>query len=360
VASKGCAILRAEVDVRGTEALAMGMVCLPGCWKTDLPPLPVGTIPFEPTANPTLAGWVVEEFETTMECPDSSLASIYAVYPTAATGSVPVAVVLHSGSFDYIIDPPASDPIGGPSYQSTTRLTHSWAVRKAYATLGMYDDDDPNEQSVGALAATLATNNVAMILPANCWGDWWHNQQSVAENNYATEHFYRNGRTLSSFAYQLASEPGFAAAQGITIPVTLDTSRVYLVGLGEGGRGVGELLVNGASPDAIVIDSSVDDLNAYYNDPVLYEATITGLNRIFPTGASSTGAASLGNPSLDLPPTVFIYSSLDSQMPSGSTNAARARLGADDLVIDGAVQRHVLTGSDSTLSAQAVAYLLAH
>lgn len=348
--------------MRGTctaAALALGMVVLPGCWRTDLEPLPVGTVPFEPTAMP-VAGWVVEEFETTLECPDASFASIYAVYPTAPTGSIPVAVILHSGSFDYIIDPPASDPIGGPSYQSTARLTHTWAVRKAYATLGMYDDNDPVEQSLGALAGSLATNNVAMILPANCWGDWWHNQESIAENDFATEHFYRNGRMLAALAWEVASEPGAAAAQGMVIPVTFDTSRTFLVGLGQGGRGAGELLANGAQPKAMLIDSSVDDLNTYYADPVLYEATITGLNRIFPSGAAETNEASLANPALDLPPTAYVYSSNDSQIPSGAHDGVLARLAEPgDLIVDGAVQRHVLTGADATLAAEAVTFLLA-
>ena len=151
----------------------LGAFTLSGCWKSNPAVLPAGRVDFAPKALPTITGWVVESFDTSLTCPDGLPAPLYVVSPATSAGPLPVAVILHSGAFDYVPDPPANDPIGGPHLQDPPRLSREWAIRRVFATLGMYDAADPVEQPLGALPGALAEANVAMVIPGNCWGDWW-------------------------------------------------------------------------------------------------------------------------------------------------------------------------------------------
>lgn len=338
----------------------LGLIVLAGCWKIDRTELPEGKVAFEPVAGGP-SGWVVErfEFDATVTCPDDEPGAFYMIYPEGAAQTLPVAVILHSGAFDYVLNPPATDPLAGDHFQDETRLEREWAVRRVFETLGMYDSDDRFEDHLGTLPAELATQGVAMIVPANCWGDWWHNFQGTAENDFANDRFYRNGRYAADFSLRLALEPGWAPAHRMELPVVLDPTEVYLVGLGEGGRGAAELLHAGLQPTAVVIDSSADDLRPYYDD-ALYEGTVAGLNRIFPQGRDSTLETSLSTVPGALPPTAYLYSSLDAQIPAGAHAAAIAKVNASagGWVYDAAVSKHVLTNSDPVMAQQAVLFLL--
>jgi hypothetical protein len=340
------------VDVR--VVLGLFPLALAGCFDTTLATLPQGIVEFVPASGGP-AGWVVEtnEMDASITCPDGQIAQWLAVYPEGATAPMPVAVVLHSGAFDYLTGASPTDPLSGTSFQPEPRLNRDWAVRRVFFTLGMYDEVDV-ETSTGTLAAALANHGVAMLLPVDCWGDWWHNEAGTADNAFVDDHFYRNGRFMADFTWRLAAEPGFASANRIALPFTPD-GQVYAVGLGEGGRGVGELIVAGATPTAAIVDSSTDDLRPYYEQPDLYQPVIDGLNRIFPGGANDTITASLANAS-PLPPIVYVYSSLDAQIPVGSHDPALARLGGRDdaTIIDAAVQKHVLLNDDAALADQAV------
>lgn len=349
--------MRAWIPVIATVGLA-------GCWKTDLAELPTAEVDFSPAANPAVQGWLVREFETAALCPDGLPASVFAVYPSAPAGPVPVALVLHSGAFDYVLDPPSSDPLGGVHLRDPERLDHDWSVRKVYATLGMYDDNDPIEDHLGALAATFAVNGVAMVLPANCWGDWWHNQRDAADNDFAADQFYREGRLAAAFGWQVATDAAFAGANGVAIPATFDADRAYLVGLGEGGRGVAELLHGGlADPAAIVVDSTTDDLGPYYAAPDLYAETVAGLDRVFVGGEPEADATALAAVA-DLPPMAFLYSDLDAAVPAGANDGILGVLAArdaqgNDLVVNTGVTKHVFTASDAVLSQQVADWLAA-
>lgn len=331
---------------------------LGGCWKLNPAELPAGRVAFAPAAGGP-AGWVIEEFPVDVMCPDGDNASIYVVYPEVATGSLPVAVLYPSGAFDYVIAPPPTDPLSGAHHQDPPRLNRDWAVRRVYATLGMFEEVYPLEANLGALPAAFANANIAMIVPMNCWGDLGHNAQTTAENDFATERFYRQGYTVNDLAWHIATDAGVATANGVSLPFTFDSSRLYLVGLGEGGRAVGESLFAGAPAAGVLVDSTVDDLRPYYASSTLYADTIVGLNRIFPGGAETTVSASLATVT-NLPPTAFLYSSIDGQLPAGANTPILTRLGGrtGDYIYDAAVQKHVLTNSDALLAGTAVSFLV--
>jgi hypothetical protein len=341
------------------------LCALAGCWKTGRSELPEGVVDFVPAAGGP-AGWVVEryDFPENMLCPDDNVGAYYFVYPEGVPGPFAGALVLHSGAFDYVPEPSLTDPLAGDHFQDPSRLDADWSVRRVFATLGMYEDPDETEEvHTGALPAALATANVAMVLPANCWADWWHNKPGVASNDFATEQFDRQGRFAAEWAYRMVSEPGFPTANRLQLPagLTFDTSRVYMVGLGEGGRGVSELLHDAAliQPTAVAIDSSVDDLRPFYDDAALYQVTIDGLGRLFPDGRDSTIDSSLSTAPA-IPKIAYVYSSLDTEIPVGAHDAALARLagmGGNASVTDVAVARHVLLNSDLLLAQQTVTFV---
>lgn len=341
-------------------APALLILGLCGCWKLDPAELPESVVAFDPLIGGP-EGWVVEEIGTDNVCPDGNTAPFYVVYPETSAAPLPVAVILHSGAFDYAVQPPATDPLAGPHFQPESRLERDWAVRQAFAMLGMYAETDPKEDHFGALAAALANANIAMIVPTNCWGDWWHNKSGVQGNDFATDRFERNGLFAAEWAYRMASEPGFPSANRVELPVQLDNTQVYLIGLGEGGRGVGELLALGVTqpPKAILVDSSSDSLAPFYADPTLYDPVIQGLNRIFPTGTAETTEASLASVPM-LPRAAYLYSSLDTEIPAGAHDAAITRISgnAQNWIYDAGVSKHVLLGSDAALAGQAVTWLV--
>jgi len=347
-----------------------------GCWKTELISLPQDRIPLSPLAGGP-ADWVVETFELDIQCPNGELSQFYLVYPESAdlrddplAESMPLAVVYHSGAFDYVFAPSPEDPLAGATHQSNTRLNDAWAVRRVFITMGMYPtEDEAVEFHTGALVGALATNDIAMLFPSNCWGDAWHNRSALAENDYTADLFFRNGRTAAEFAWRHATE-AFPPARPLELPISVDDSRVYAVGLGDGGRGVSELLsaMNDdptfqVLPNAVVVDSLPDDLRAYYDAPALYNETIIGLNRIFPDGRDSTTKGSLGFlPNAAFPSRVgYLYSTGDTTIPAASHAAALAKMpgAVSDLWVYQAItQSHVLSAGSSELAWQISQFLV--
>ena len=188
-----------------------------GCWKLEPAELPPGQVHFDPTVGGP-EGWLVDSFELPIECPDGESSRIYVVYPKDAESDLPVAVFFHSGSFDYVISPSATDPLAGHHYADTSRLESEWGQRRVFMALGMYPDDSPAEDHQGALATALAEQGVAMVLPANCWGDLWHNHEGESDNDVTTDLFFRNGRAAAIMAHQIAALPGKAEEFGIELP----------------------------------------------------------------------------------------------------------------------------------------------
>ncbi|MCO4746027.1 MAG: hypothetical protein KC912_14625 [Proteobacteria bacterium] len=347
------------------------LVLLSGCWNGEPSSLTTGETAFTPDAG-TLAGWRVQTFDMGNEddafaCPDGSGNHFYIVYPDDAEGPQATAVLLHSGAFDWVVEPDPTDPLAGDHFSTDNRLSGEFSAGKVFATLGMYPDIDEEEASTGALALALAERRVTLVIPGNCWGDMWHNRAEDAENDTVTDGFLRRGGDAAAYAWRFASEPGFPTAQRITPPVAFDTDALYLVGLDEGGRGVTELLADGASPAGVLLDSTADDLAPYYADTVLYEPVLVGLNRMFPDGESSTVVGSLHDTATPLPDRIaYLYSSLDGSQPSGSHEAAVTRLETAAAEVDGPTvwindtlqATHVGTASDTALAGQAADFLL--
>lgn len=349
---------------RGAPWIGAGLLaCASGCFPGEVAPVPEGAIAY--TSGPD--GWWVSAVDAPPPiagarsgptCPDGDPARIHLVYPAGVTDPVPVAVVLHAGTFDYV-PAPGDNPLAGAHYASPTRLDRAFGARQAYATLGLGAAADPTVSADGAIAIALAEQGVAMLVPEGCWGDLWHNGDG--HRNLSTDGFDRQGRDAARAALQLAGDASFAAASGISLPFTPDPERVLLVGLGEGGHGVAELLwapSDGVSPLAVLVDSSADDLGAFLAEPEAFEAEIEGLERLFPSGASVATASLAG---ATLPRTAYVYATLDPRIPAASHDAALAALEAvsETLVIAQRAPLHVVTAADLPVARQVAAFLLA-
>jgi hypothetical protein len=358
------------------------VVLVSGCWKLDAAELSADRVDFAPeSAAPE--GWVVESVTINqLKCPDGVASKFYLVYPKEAdlrqhpdAAAVPLALVFHSGSFDYIypqaVRPP--DPLAGESFTGDKRLTSDWAFKRVFTTLGMYPDDDPIEEHTGALPAELANQGIAMMLPANCWGDWWHNRVGAAENVFALDGFFRNGRAMAEFSwnYAIGFRPDGRPAE---LPILIDTSRTYMIGLGEGGRAVGELFTydlgatDAIRPQGILIDSVVDDLRPYYKD-ALYADTKQGLDHLFPLGETSVRSGQFGWVPIRYFPqnTGYLYSNGDTRIPAGAhikyidylrPNIMAQRPELDSWVWQDIVTEHVLLNANPTLAEAAVSFMV--
>ena len=349
-------------------------IFLIGCFKlpAEMEAIDTTVVPFN---NPyvTADDVVIQGFNTELECPNGDPSRFFLVYSEGLTEAVPdstqswnapVAIVLHSGAFDYVMESGDAGPLSGPHYHADSRLEPNFSTAKVWETLGLQIDDvDPAENNLGTLPAALADRGVVQLIPGNCWGDLWHNEEGVQYNDLNRDGFTRNGRTFAWWMVRLLTEPDFATAQGIDIPVNLDASQLYLVGLGDGGRGVAELLTHEGMPEvkAALVDSSPDDLNAYLEAEIDFEDEIEGISRIF-------GEEALGNigdwsftGDIPLPERlVYLWSDGDPQLPATAASAAASTLSGRPgvWVRNPGVQDHVLSNSDNQLAREVVDYML--
>lgn len=322
--------------------------------------------------NPLLTGdgVVVRAYDIAeLSCPDGEPARMYAVFDPDLVGPAPAALVLHAGAFDYLIEPGAdgADLLDGVHFRAESRLERPWALAKVWETLGQSTSPvDPAEASVGALPAALANAGVVQILPANCWGDLWHNSQDDQPNDFGAEAFHRDGLALAQLAYDALRDPTFAGELGVEIPVQIDPAGLHLVGLGDGGRGVVDLL---SRPDndptalaSVLVDSHPDLLSAYTADPVTWEDELVGLELIYgeslmasPDGLSLLALLDAGQ----APARVgFVGSSLDTGTPLAAmapTWAAVAAAGG--LAWDTGAVATVHTNRDLATAEAAVAWM---
>jgi hypothetical protein len=343
-------------------------------------------------------GYLVQGFRTGLACPNGEDAWFYAVYDPNVTEPQAVAIVFHSGAFDYVLHPVAGAPVAGPHYAGDSRLSDEWAITRSWATLGMSADDDTTEVHTGALAAQLAREGVVSLLPANCWGDLWHNEQAWAENDWTTEGFMRNGRTLGFWMVRMVTDADWRVDKGFDFGVELDPESLYLIGLGDGGRAVTEMLLrdydyedsdgdgeiaagewdgdNDWAPAGVLLDSTLDNLLVYTEDSSLYFQEIDGLERVFvPDEEQVDDFEIIDNFSLryalkrilvngDLPERVgVIWSTADTSMPDDGIEQLVNYLGEDglafsSLVIDTEETGHVFSNADVSLAEDMVAFLL--
>ncbi len=351
---------------------------LTGCWKLDDTVIAYDVLPLD-NQHVVSDSLVVQTFEPTppLECPDGLPATFYAIYDSTITTPVSVTIVFHSGAFDYVKNPAQDNYLVGTHYAPEDRLNRPWAQTRVFSMLGMWGETvDPSESHTGALVTALAQDGVMVLMPANCWGDLWHNHSGGRqENDYTTERFYRDGLALASWMYRVATDEGFANDHGVGLPLQVDTDHITLAGLGDGGRAVSELLwlltdVSYADVDieAVMIDSTPDDMSWYYDQPSQFADTITGLERIFDEQIEQLStfsmASYLGSEAGAEPRTMVVWSSYDPVVPSGAIEdlvtavEERAEDDADSFVVEEiGASAHVFTNKDLPLAFDVVEFL---
>lgn len=190
------------------------------------------------------------------QCPDGSAARVHLVRGPDAGADA--ALLLHGGNFDWV------DSIG-LHYAQEDRLGAAWGTRAVDELLGV-PSAQPEGPARGAWVKALLDAGMPLVVPVGCWGDLWHGR---GDNDLDSEGFLRWGADFLVDAW----EAGRTAleADGATLAV----------GLGEGGRGVVELLRSGARFDAIAVDGSPDWLSPVLSDPVGNRAYIEGLENIW-------------------------------------------------------------------------------
>ncbi|MEQ1507156.1 MAG: hypothetical protein ABMB14_33315 [Myxococcota bacterium] len=348
----------------------LALPSISGCWKDDLAEIPPDVLQFQPEIEAP-PGWLVAPVAVDLACPDGEDGRFYVVYPESAAeeGAAPIsaAVVYHSGSFDFVFAPDPSDPLAGTHYSDPPRLTAAWAIDQVFVTLGMYPELDAVEVHDGSLPVALAEQGIAMMIPANCWGDLWANKPGSTDNDFASDFFFREGKAAAEWSYRFLVDPAFAAAFDVELPFAVDPASVYAIGLGEGSRGVAELLAidNDAdgTPDFTVagalVDAPFDDLRVYFADSGLYASTIEGLTRIYPAGVDATEAGSLWSARL---PDRFgvVASTADPVWPSELVDPLLGRLGPSQWasVVSDPVHIRTNGGGDPDLARTAVEYLV--
>ena len=333
-----------------------------GCFKLpqDLADPNTEVIPFD-NAFVSVDDAVIQRFDLTLKCPDGEPASFHLVYRTEHEEPAPAVILLHSGAFDYVLQPGEDGPLSGLHYHAESRLSRDFSLRKVWETLGLQIDDlDPGENNLGTLPAAFANRGAVQFIPGNCWGDMWHNEEGVVINDLELDGFNRNGRTIAAWMLRLLTENDFADTQGINWPTAIDASQIHLVGLGDGGRGVRELLLQSESRIAgAAVDSVPDNLSAFVDLPVDFEDEIDGLARIY-GDLSDIGDESF---SRDTPlPDRFYYlwSAFNPQMPIAASrpaaNALRGQLGV--VVKNTGAADHILSNSDIEVAEELVNFLL--
>lgn len=286
------------------------------CWVdfSTLPRLNVDEVEFS-NEHLEVANVRVRMFDSNLNCPDGEPASFFAVYPVSSA-PLPIAIVFHTGALDY--DETISEE---ESFEASNRLTRTWASSRIWETLNLTRQSlDTGVTDLGTLPTAFANAGIAQIYPSNCWGDYWHNGLEHNPNNSALEGFSRQGFDMAQLMVDLLEEESLAGDLGFDFEQQFDTSSVYWIGMGSGGRAIIELLLAGnQAPSGIVFDSTPADLSPYLANNETYEFEQIAFQRIFQD-------ASLGDFSLStlnsLPSrTAWIYSNGDPMHPQESLSA---------------------------------------
>jgi hypothetical protein len=357
-------------SVEGVAVIALGLWTLAGCWKTEFSALPTDALAFEPASGGP-ADWRVTTFTSDLSCPDDSDPSFLLVHPEDGTTDdvFPIAVLFHSGSFDFVLAPVSTDPLHGAHYAEPGRLDAVFSTRQAFATLGMTPDPTGLEVHDGSLVSEFANRGVVTLLPPNCWGDLWHNAIAATPNTFTSDYFFREGRTSAEWAWRMASDATFRELLGVEFPIATDPARVFAIGLGEGARAVGELLVldidrDGDAdphPAAILVDSPFDDVGVIFDDPTDYGNAINGLQRVFPGGPDEADVGALWSGPLPAR-TGYVASTADPAIPVGANAPLLAALAGlpEAWVQEIDAEGHIwLDGADPALTAAALDWMLA-
>ncbi|MFT5583269.1 MAG: hypothetical protein ACI9VR_000847 [Cognaticolwellia sp.] len=147
----------------------------------------------------------------------------------------------------------------------------------------------------------------------------------------------------------------------------LDTSRAPLIGLGEGSRGVTELMMReGVNPTGLLIDSPIDELEDWAaGDPLVAE----GLRRVYLDSDaqdynwnqwSLARMASVAVDELPNIPVAVVYSSIDPQVPAGNITRLSEKFEGDGAMrceIDTEANKHVQSNGNIALAPDWVGFL---
>ncbi len=262
-----------------------------GCWKLDDLTIDATVVPFDNPHVGTRTA-VVTSFspDPPLDCPDGRPATFFVVHDEAITDETPVAVVFHSGAFDYVTNATPGSPLDGTHYADEDRLNSDWAAERVFQLLGMRQGTpDPAEVHEGTLPAVLIDAGISALYPGNCWGDLWHNYYGRQENDEGVDQFYRNGLVFAAWMYRFLVDPTFTDSHGVVLPFEPNTSRIALIGLGDGGRAIADLLPllrteswsTAYAVSGVALDSTPDDLSYYVENVSTETAFYNGLARIF-------------------------------------------------------------------------------
>lgn len=314
-----------------------------GCFTPMADPLSVEKIAFQNDYT-NRTDLVLQPFQYGgLTCPDGGPATFYAVYAETLDVAAPIVVFFHAGAFDYVEARsdgvvPAFDSDEAVHYSGQDRFTSEWAANKVFETLGLLDglsadEIEPTELNLGVLPAKLADEGAFTIYPANCWGDLWHNETGPRNNNWELDGgVHRDGRYLAWVMTAIANPVPEVATEYRTelglddLPISLDASGVYIVGLGEGGRAASELRIrdflsevpnqDAALIKGMVVDSTMDNLYMLSKDDAQFHEINDGLARIYPDHIDDDGDlqiegdldSSQGSIRDDIQPSIYAYS----------------------------------------------------
>jgi len=298
--------------------------------------------------------------------------------PMGSTSS-PVAVVLHSSAFDYVLAPDPADPLAGEHYRggvgSVTRLHRDWGIKKVWETLGQGDSVDPTENNTGSLPAAMVEAGMVGVYPINCWGDLWHNGVEDSPNDLAADlGVIRNGHTFAWWMIRFLQDLEFAVSHDSQVALNLDLEQLYLVGLGDGARGVADLLRRADMPPVagVLLDAPVEDLTSWATLDS-FSAERVGLQRVYnfdgedperpePTWSQTSLSQLASTGGFTGMRTAVIYSDADPRIPLPETHYDS--LAQSLSTVEGAwVQNtgesaHVFSNGDFGRSTELVNYLL--
>lgn len=355
------------------------LLALGGCFTPEAPGLEVDLLPFE-NAYTTAPDILLQAYTWDgLPCPDGGPATFYAVWREGAPTPAPVVVVFHAGSFDYVISPNGDDVTAGPHYQEENRLDSDWASTKVFETLGLLPGTS-TDVNLGIIPAKLAEAGVFALYPANCWGDLWHNETGY-QPNAEEDYFDRNGRsmawaTLGMFSEDEATRETWRSSLHFEEPIALDASRIGLIGLGEGGHAIPELLRRGQFVPSregsssvvppltgVALDSTMDNLYPVWADDATFGRFNAGLDRIYPDDyANDIGQYSLarwlGDHTMTTPVTV-VWSSNDPEVPADTLAGLVAQADGDLVVArDTGENGHVFSNANPELAQLVVSRVL--
>ena len=323
------------------------------CWTTEFPQLEDTVLPFAPRGAEAPADWLVQAWpQGDMICPDGEPAQFWLVYPDPEVEerTLPMAVVFH----DDVIDQPISAEMPSMSAgRDVSALTADHAARRVFSLLGMGVED-----GTGALVSALAESGHMVVLPSNCWGDLYANSIEGRANDVTIEGFSRRGFDAAEFGFRMVSDNAWATVNRVELPQTADYSAPVAIGMGHGGRAIGELLAEEFVMPTAVVDSSLDHTGALRDRADLFGAELAALDAVF---ADDTDAelGSLANTPILAGRTAYLWSRLDPSVPPAAHDGAVARLTGDETawIRETGSTQHAPLADDADVIASVVSWL---